>query len=566
LTNKLISEDNLAASLIYLKDKEYYDFEFNIEVLAKSEGKFGIAFRIRDPFNYYAFVLNKKAGTKSLVRVINGKQVDLTTLIYDGGYLVNQWLQVTVLTKANKITVKYSDQLNKVGMKVLEAFDSFIAGGSVGVFSNAVEGLYFDNMKAISNSCWNAWEPKKNLTILTPYSNIYSEDLNGSLLDKYDIYDPEEYEDGPSQWFLRTYGKDQGILQNTKIYDKSPVKRPSFILLKSKIIKYGTLRVVFTPDMAGGAISILFKYNKSNQGESYYSLSFVNSAERPSESQITLISHSNGVNSTLKSIESMGGFPDLRGYKPGAKHDIIISIINSEIRVLLSLDNKKYEEVFNVTEENKLTSGQVGFGTYKTPALFTILELTPPQLSLTPDEVNKILEKESPDIYFPSLPKDNIIKPLLSKTEYDKLKDSISSGWSQKCIKSTYTERQAYCQTLIKATDRYECNNNFCDTCCSTETDKTNVRSLCRSKCNEAPLDEIKNKDYKNTCVSPVTENSIYEYCNVKFADKLQNIDCKVDMCRLCCVNLDIIKGKVYEIEDCVIDCFTSKINYNFRI
>ena len=59
--------------MIQMTGKDFYDFSYNVDILVKSNGICGVAFRIRDFLNYYALVIDKKAGYTEWVCPFSGR-------------------------------------------------------------------------------------------------------------------------------------------------------------------------------------------------------------------------------------------------------------------------------------------------------------------------------------------------------------------------------------------------------------------------------------------------------------------------------------------------------------
>ena len=81
------------ASLIMLKHKDWYDSEISVNMLMRTDGITGIAFRVRDAFNYYAFEMSKKEKFKRIRRVMDGISHTICEK-KDGGFIENEWIRV----------------------------------------------------------------------------------------------------------------------------------------------------------------------------------------------------------------------------------------------------------------------------------------------------------------------------------------------------------------------------------------------------------------------------------------------------------------------------------------
>ncbi len=62
ITSRIYSLTQPSASMMLLHRKSFFDFNLNVDILVKDTGKAGIAFRIQNNFNYYAFLINKRKG------------------------------------------------------------------------------------------------------------------------------------------------------------------------------------------------------------------------------------------------------------------------------------------------------------------------------------------------------------------------------------------------------------------------------------------------------------------------------------------------------------------------
>ena len=70
-----------------------------------NENLFGIVFRFKDEYNYYALQIHQTLGFKSLVRVSNGKLKKLAE-VRDGGIYQNEWFKVQIVVKNSNIVIR----------------------------------------------------------------------------------------------------------------------------------------------------------------------------------------------------------------------------------------------------------------------------------------------------------------------------------------------------------------------------------------------------------------------------------------------------------------------------
>lgn len=420
-----------------IKSKDYYDFNLKVDILLKSEGIAGVAFRIQNEFNYYAFVVDKTSGYKAIVKVINS-EVSILKAINDGGILLGNWHHLVINAEANKITAFIYDKevaLKTSTEKKIEIEDSTFIHGTVGLFINNIKGFLFDDLKVEPLKCWTPWQPKEKLKILNINTNIYSEEFTGNLFEKYYKSESEENleKDGPASWELvNDYIEHSYILQKSLVYDLSPRMKPSFLILKDKNFENGQYRITFEA-LKGetGVISIIFKYQNqiidnlysttdssgepievtaltSNNSEQFYSLDFVNKDDTNNSNSYWVLRKFNGENFSMikqkyltKEMKYKHFIKSV--YELNKKVDVVIQAINDKISIKVSYDNKlNFIEVATIVED-AIRFGHVGFGTWKTSARFQFISLEPPLLSLTNKDNDNIMSSDASDIPIPSI-------------------------------------------------------------------------------------------------------------------------------------------------------------------
>jgi hypothetical protein len=467
ITSKIFSKNYLIASAIKLNGKNYYDFKISVDILVKSQGVAGIAFRMKDQFNYYAFYVDKSSGWKTLVKVMDGVQTVLSK-VRDGGILVNNWHRVEITATASnfKVFIYDLEQVNKTNSeKILEGVDSTFASGSVGLFVNTMEGFYFDNLQVTANRCWTPWTPTKGLTIGTPLSSVYFETFAGTVEEKFIPVDGEEMQDGPAEWKLNQFsdtGNLAGLNQNSLVFDKSATRRPSMLILRKKLMTNGAYTVSFFPSSSDGIVSIIFKYKKvkspNGSSEMFYLFEMISSNDN---SQFVLRRFLNGTIKELISIDK--AVKGLLGYKSNMHHTVQVEVLGENIKIKMKIGASEFVELINV-KDSTIASGHVGVGTFKVKCTFTSMELFPPSLQLTEADKNKILTTDNSEISFPEMkglvagsgsvsnsPSQNKNKTPtgmvsgLSSTSA-KTENNIAVGWKT-CINYSFVkDRNLYCE------------------------------------------------------------------------------------------------------------------------
>lgn len=401
--------------MLYLSEKEFFDFTLSADILFKSQGIGGIAFHMRDEFNYYAFMIDKNLGHKAIVKVQNNK-VTILKMINDGGILIDNWHTVTITVKAGLISVYIYDKETSSkteSEKKIQIEDHTFSSGSAGFFINGLAGFYFDELKVKPLECFSSWQPNPNIDIRNVHTNIYVEDFKGNINEKYTIIDIEEdnNRNGPSKWeIIDDNIGEQAIRQDSLVFDASSYKRPSMSLINYVSFQNGVFKSVFNPSEENGTISLILKYNQEqNQSvsfkEEFYSFDIVN---EENESYYTFRKWSNGAcniihrfvidDKTSKLVKT-----DLRrAYIPNSDNWVIAEVINQKFTIKISQNGTDYATIFNLKDES-ITSGTAGFGTYKTKCDFKNIYIEPTRIKLTQKDIDYIMVNTLEDIPMPSV-------------------------------------------------------------------------------------------------------------------------------------------------------------------
>jgi len=594
-----------------LNANTYYDFKLTIDLLFLAKGTAGIAFRVQDQFNYYAFIIDKVSGYKAIGKMTNG-EFTILKKISDGGILLNDWHEVIITVTTGNIKVYMYDKeiaSKATSEKTIEVTDFTYVKGGVSVFINGVNGFYFDNLNVEPITCWSAWEAKSDLTILNPNSNIFTEDFMGTLIERYISIDIEQINqrEGPSIWemvyddtFLGSY-----IRQTTLVSDISARKRSSFLILKEKNFCHGLLRMQFVPEKDNGMISTIIKYSNtiSPTGQmrtQYFSFDMSNETEPT----FRLRYWNNGDVQVLNSISAakIKGFR--KAYITNQPNAVKVEYANGRITIYVSQNGGMFQQVFNTYNEN-IKCGFVGFGTSNTTARFSSFEIKPIELRLSLADIDHILNTTLTYIPMPSPEKIRIIadkihsirtkltfaytafnylmaqtsllesslgfnfsKNILDietditiseKIDIDikkNIKNDVSSGSWKICVMSrSENQRKRYCESNYNNPIFQEkCQKNFCTECCESRIDPIykNVIHVCKKTCFRATVAANNNDEYKNVCLdNPDSNSNIYGYCDLKMQSfsNIQKESCKLDMCNLCCVTMDAMKAKNYSMD-----------------
>jgi hypothetical protein len=597
--------------MITLNKKIYFDLHLEVDLLCKSNGVAGVLFRVKNSFNYYAFVIDKSKGTKSIIKMVNGNQISLLT-INDGGIVLNDWHRVIIDLRAGdiKITIYDMEQAQINTQKVLTYTDYTFISGTVGLFVNNMRGFYFVNLTVLPMPCWSPWVPKNEINVVNPNASLYNEDFMSEISGKFDILDPTKASKSSDWIFVNNMALNKyGIQQKSDIMDLSSAKKPAILILKRADFSNGTFCVKFKTEQAEGMVSVIFKYSKGmskmgQESETFYTFDMLNSQKN---GQFLLRKFINNEPRELSSVGKLNGLSEL-GYTTQGLNHVCIETINSQITVKVG-QNSNLFNVINI-EDTSFPSGQVGIGTFNTNVLFTYLDVLPPMLNLTANDVSEIMKKDTSEIFIPSvtaikrtsyeLPQqpmresamgtitslssllgsvlgNNYNRPTGQQTSQTEVKnvfgnENIAATGFEQCIEAdTSDKRSNICRRIggLKII-RDNCEKQFCSTCCRNKISSGDGNALrnCEKQCDRQNAVESSPSDFRRVCIeSDNPDTEIYNYCSskIKPSNLFEMKTCKVDMCNLCCITMDVIKGKNYAfntMQQCFSECANSKYNF----
>jgi len=401
------SEGPSYASIYALKHKEYYDFVLNLDIMVKDSKTFGIVFRMKNPYNYYALEISQKEGLKRLVRVINGNYKVLSE-IKDGGIFQFQWFLIQITTRKDEITIKMGDSNQNSSYDnlpvVFKENDQTHRKGTIGVFVNGNSGFHFDNLSVEPTNCWTPYEPNPEISHSTDRANVYDEDYSGDPQKKFLISDPLSRINGPSEWAyqLDVLERENVIIQKTEIADKSTLKQPSMFILKDKFIKKGW----FSVDLAGyqnGAIGVVFKYKDQNN---YYLFELGGTKKNNRYFQMR-----KNINGMMKLIKRINTNEELNlieskkskhiGYTPYKWYYLRVVTDGPNIKIFYKKIGYPEKMVIEVSDDD-LPYGMIGLTSFNTKAVFDNLSLRPTvediRLSFDPKDIPSNINPDQ-DIY-----------------------------------------------------------------------------------------------------------------------------------------------------------------------
>ena len=384
------------ASFYVLKYKKYFDFKLNLDLMTRNNLSLGVVWRFKNPFNFYALEISQKLGIKRVLRVVNGKYTVLDN-IKDGGIFQNQWFKAQITMIKQTVIIRFGES-SKYGeydnLPVIFNIDDFDhREGSVGLMVNGNNEYYVDGFHVKPLSCWNAWQPRSDIEVITDRANVYDEMYIGDPSKRYRQEDPVGMINGPSEWSFKNdvLDRETVITQKTEVADKSEYKEPSMFILEKKYIKLGWISVHFAANK-DGIIGIVFKYRDRNN---YYLLEI--GGGKPENRFFQLRKKIQGMMKVVSRINTFDELPleernksDAFGYIPLKWYYIRIVVEESGFKVFFSKIGYGEKMIFQIND-NEIQIGNIGLTTYATPASFDNLMLRPKvediQLNFNTDDI-----------------------------------------------------------------------------------------------------------------------------------------------------------------------------------
>ncbi len=453
-------------------------------------------------------------------------------------------------------------------------------------------------------------------------ASVHIEDFQVALTSYYDIIDPVEYDKGPSEWEMVKQQVNimtrMGLHQKSLIYDKSPEQIPSMAILKDKTIASGKLRVSFLPKTKYGIVSIVFKYDggesesesesddnnknnipieNNNATKSFYIFDCISDDPEENEnSQFRLRRYMDGNISEIKSTSKPISGIEL-GYSFNKLNTVTIDINNDEIKIKIS-QNGEAEHTVIEAKDDKLNHGRIGVGTSNASAVFTEIELMPPKFYMTEKDKSHVLENDVQEIFMPYL-KSEVEKEKKTSIKfdskaqdinnnsrdgnningnsnsngngngkvhglvnYDPISDSLG-GAMKKCVGKVHQDQRIdYCKNEFNIKDeQHKCEGNFCTTCCEMNipTSQKNNLYICEKLCKRSEMSVDNTHDYRSVCIHSTHQaHNVNTYCEESFSDNSEKVNCKLDLCNMCCVTMDMMRNTSYSFEtvkSCLKEC-----------
>jgi hypothetical protein len=359
--------DGRSGSHLIIKNRDFYDFEARFSVLINDDNTFGVAFRYKDPFNYYIFEISNQGKGFKRIRKIKFAKSTTINIKYDGGYVKNTWynIKIRALNSNYKVymTTDNSANMEKHYDLVFEFSDNVFINGTLSFASFGISSLLIDNISIIHIKCTD-FNDNSNKIQLAQSSNCsrHSEKFNSDYIKRWKKIDPMEYLNGPSNWVIKKIVDERKnvLAQITNIQGLSMYEEGSIFLLNldDKVCKKGKINVKFK-SIDDGIVGIIFKHN--HKGD-YYTLEV--SGEK--ESFVRIRKRINGKFSLI-------GIKQLLGFNKNNWTRLILKTNGDKFNAYITKGDIS-NDLLKVFDEDlrdpDLENGKFGFSTFKNRVFF----------------------------------------------------------------------------------------------------------------------------------------------------------------------------------------------------
>jgi hypothetical protein len=292
---------------------------------------------------------------------------------YTGGYLFNTWYNIKIRAQNSNIVIYMTDQkenIEKRYEKIFDFNDNEMMQGTIAFTSLGNKFLLIDNISIIPIPCTNFDEREgASQLILTPTCPRFTEDFKNDFISRWSVVDPLETVEGPSNWQRQYEVQDREMVlaQKSNISGVSQFEEGTIFLLKqgTKVCSQGKFSIKFKAS-SEGIIGMIFRY--TDKGD-YYLLEI--SGER--DKFVRFRKKMGGI------YQHMSSKPNI-GYNLDQWYSITILMNENRFNVYMTNENifEKEEKIFEEDiQDPDIKIGYIGLSTYKTPAFFYDISITP---------------------------------------------------------------------------------------------------------------------------------------------------------------------------------------------
>jgi hypothetical protein len=339
-------------SHLVIKNRDFYDFEFNCKVLIPLVNSFGIGFRYRDAFNHYIFEI--KPGGKSLSRIVNGQITQILNKD-DGGHMKDTWIMIRIVTEAAYIKI-FTNDYGKFDL-VFEAYDYEFLHGTIAFITTGK--VFISDIIVKNTNCKDITDKEILSDIITNTCNNYREDYK---LDNWKSVQVGNIENS-YEWAVEENidGRLKLISQKNIINTSNDSEEGSLFILQNKHCNEGKLSVKLKSLDSQGVIGIIFKYMDE---DNYYL----------AEISATLTRIRKKINGNFYLLKINQDYK----YRPGEWYKAELVIKESQFMLYLTIFMENVnKELILTSEDFGIRNGMTGLYTYHTRAYFDEFELNP---------------------------------------------------------------------------------------------------------------------------------------------------------------------------------------------
>lgn len=390
--------DNSSGTHLIINKRDYYDFELKTSFNLKDDKTFGIAFRYKNPYNYYIFELsNIGKGYKRVKKYKKGKS-EIIDEKSDGGFIQDTWYNLKIRGQNGNFEILMTDQFETGSKKeipyekVFSFYHNELVHGTIAFTSNGMRSLLIDNISIVPLYCTNYDTVSETISVITNSCIRFRETFKNGFNLRWQNIDPDKDVRGSSLWILQQNidGREFVLSQNSIISKEDGSQEGSLYILKddANVCNSGKFILNFKA-LDTGIIGLVFKYDKLTGN--YYIL------EISGDEKDSFIRLRKKINNQFLLISSN----PVLFYIKDVWFRIILTIEKNGFNAFFS-SNSASDNLIQVFPEKLLdldiNSGILGISTFRTRAYFDEINAAPfDDLESHDIETNLFIDEEALD-------------------------------------------------------------------------------------------------------------------------------------------------------------------------
>ncbi|MBU2710702.1 family 16 glycoside hydrolase [Zooshikella harenae] len=203
--------------LFYQSGYSWQDYLLSLKVKSEDDDVMGVLFRVQDEQHYYRFSWSKVFAFRRLEKIVDN---EVTVLAEDHvPFNLGQWYSLKINLQGNTIEVSIDDNL------ILSASDDTYAQGSIGLYTWANQGTWFDDIKI----------QRKTLIdrppVISSIQNLPAYLLSGSTLPLSIVASDPEKKPLSWRWFVTGPATMMGEFTSNPILSTQTVTEPTTLTI-----------------------------------------------------------------------------------------------------------------------------------------------------------------------------------------------------------------------------------------------------------------------------------------------------------------------------------------------